>query len=238
MVREQLMANGFPERSKNAINSRAYCLGLRSPLWKKPNSGCFPKGHAPVNKGKKMTREQYEKCRHTMFQKGNRPANTLYDFAVTLRQSKAKLGEFSWYIRIWEGKWILLNQFAWSELHGDIPPKHVITMNPGFEKLVKEHFPEKPEKPQPGDHWQNILEFVKKSKRHLGIITMSENVRRNWDREKVKAKQLALTDNIVAGRFVRGDPELRTRIKKEYPGLIAIKRQEMLNKRLIKNLKK
>lgn len=35
----------------------------------------FKKGHEPANKGKPMSGEQYEKCRATMFQKGNIPAN-------------------------------------------------------------------------------------------------------------------------------------------------------------------
>lgn len=35
----------------------------------------FGKGHIPANKGKKMSPEQYEKCKATMFKKGNVPAN-------------------------------------------------------------------------------------------------------------------------------------------------------------------
>lgn len=35
----------------------------------------FLKGHEPANKGKTMSKEQYEKCKATMFKKGNIPAN-------------------------------------------------------------------------------------------------------------------------------------------------------------------
>lgn len=35
----------------------------------------FQKGHEPVNKGKKMSPEQYEKSKATMFKKGNVPKN-------------------------------------------------------------------------------------------------------------------------------------------------------------------
>ena len=35
----------------------------------------FKKGDEPANKGKKMSPEQYEKCKATMFRKGNVPAN-------------------------------------------------------------------------------------------------------------------------------------------------------------------
>lgn len=38
-------------------------------------TGQFEPGHIPANKGKKMSPEQYEKCKATMFHKGNVPAN-------------------------------------------------------------------------------------------------------------------------------------------------------------------
>lgn len=37
----------------------------------------FQKGHIPDNKGKKMSEQQYEKCKGTMFQKGNVPINQM-----------------------------------------------------------------------------------------------------------------------------------------------------------------
>lgn len=39
-------------------------------------TGRFEKGHKPYNKGKKMSKEQYEKCKATMFEKGNIPKNS------------------------------------------------------------------------------------------------------------------------------------------------------------------
>lgn len=38
-------------------------------------TGQFEPGHIPANKGKKMSPEQYEKCKATMFRRGNIPAN-------------------------------------------------------------------------------------------------------------------------------------------------------------------
>lgn len=38
-------------------------------------TGRYEKGHIPLNKGKKMPPEVYEKAKHTMFKKGNRPHN-------------------------------------------------------------------------------------------------------------------------------------------------------------------
>lgn len=37
--------------------------------------GCFKKGQVPMNKGKKMSPEIYEKVKHTMFHKGHTPVN-------------------------------------------------------------------------------------------------------------------------------------------------------------------
>lgn len=38
-------------------------------------TGHFEKGIVPFNKGKKMTKEQYDTCKRTMFKKGNVPVN-------------------------------------------------------------------------------------------------------------------------------------------------------------------
>lgn len=38
-------------------------------------TGHFEKGHVPKNKGKKMSKSQYEKCADTMFKKGHMPHN-------------------------------------------------------------------------------------------------------------------------------------------------------------------
>ena len=39
------------------------------------HGGCFKKGQVPMNKGKKMSPEVYEKVKHTMFHKGHTPVN-------------------------------------------------------------------------------------------------------------------------------------------------------------------
>lgn len=39
------------------------------------HGGCFMKGSEPANKGKKMSSEQYAKCKKTMFKKGQMPTN-------------------------------------------------------------------------------------------------------------------------------------------------------------------
>lgn len=49
-------------------------FGLR---YKGPAIGRFQKGHIPRNKGKKMSAEQYEKTKATMFKHGDRPENRM-----------------------------------------------------------------------------------------------------------------------------------------------------------------
>ena len=39
------------------------------------HGGCFKKGQVPMNKGKKMSPEVYERVKHSMFHKGHTPVN-------------------------------------------------------------------------------------------------------------------------------------------------------------------
>lgn len=48
----------------------------------------FNKGHISHNKGRKMPKELYEKCKSTMFKKGNLPHNTKQDWEEGLRNDK------------------------------------------------------------------------------------------------------------------------------------------------------
>lgn len=57
--------------SESAIANRKNKLGLVSEIV----GGQFQKGQVSWNKGRKMSKEQYEKCKSTMFKKGNIPSN-------------------------------------------------------------------------------------------------------------------------------------------------------------------
>lgn len=61
----------------------------------------FPKGHTPANKGKKMEPETYQKCKPTMFKKGQLPANTKHFGKPYLHTRTTKTGntEKTWYIQ-------------------------------------------------------------------------------------------------------------------------------------------
>lgn len=230
---DMLKANGFT-RSRASVANTAIKNGLRA-----PGNGRFQKGQAPKNKGKKMSREVYQKASKTMFKKGNRPHTTLYDYAVSLRQSKAVKGEFSWYIRMAKSKWIPLNQFVWMNTHGDIPPHHIITMqNPEFENLVRSYFTETPPKQEPPDQWQKVLAFAREAAPLVGLMSKADNAQRNWDYDKATAATKGLSHKYVLGKMTPKDKETRRYIKKHMPQLVELERQRLLNLREIKNRKK
>lgn len=84
-------------------------------------TGRYEKGHVPNNKGKKMSKEQYGKCKGTMFKKGNIPHNhrpigseriNVYGY------TEVKVAE--------PNKWRPKHQVVWEREHGPIPKQHVI----------------------------------------------------------------------------------------------------------------
>lgn len=62
---------GYLPESKNFPKSY-----IRNHRLNTGKTGHFSKGHVPANKGKAMSREQYEKCKPTMFKPGSIPGNT------------------------------------------------------------------------------------------------------------------------------------------------------------------
>lgn len=230
---DMLKANGF-SRTKASVANTAKKHGLRA-----PGNGRFQKGQTPPNKGKKMPPEVYRRASKTMFKKGQLPHTALYDYAVSLRQSKAVKGEFSWYIRISRFRWILLNQFVWINTHGDIPPFHIITMQkPDFENLVRKYFPEKPSKQEPPGQWEKVLSFAREAAHLVDLMSKAENAQRNWDYEKVTAPTKGLSYKYVLGKMTPKDKETRKYIKNNMPELVELERQRLLNLRHIKSIKK
>lgn len=75
----------------------------------------FKKGQVSWNKGRKMSPEQYDKCKKTMFQKGNLSnARPVGDERINL--------EGYTYIKIMQpNKWKLKHRVLWEEKYGAIP---------------------------------------------------------------------------------------------------------------------
>lgn len=84
-------------------------------------TGYFEKGHIPVSKGKKMSAEQYELCKATMFKKGNRPHNTRPVGSERITKDgyvEVKIAE--------PNKWQLKHRLVWEQAYGKIDDKNII----------------------------------------------------------------------------------------------------------------
>jgi hypothetical protein len=80
----------------------------------------FYKGSIPANKGKPMAKEVYDKCKATMFKRGQAPHNENYDGHERL--SKDGYVE----IRIRRGKYVLKHRHIWEQENGPIPKEMIL----------------------------------------------------------------------------------------------------------------
>ena len=111
-----------------AIYNRAGYLGLKRPpqlfvecgkrLAQNPRSHehRYKKGNVSHNKGKKMPPEQYERCKATMFKKGDLPKQT--------REVGSERVNRDGYTEIkvaHPNKWKLKHRVIWEEAYGEIP---------------------------------------------------------------------------------------------------------------------
>ena len=108
-------------KSENSIRCQKTKLHLYSGI----TGGQFKKGDVPANKGKKMSAEQYERCKATMFKKGTRPKN--YDSVGTEKQAS----DGYIYIKISDKtnvpkkeNWKQKHKLLWEKHHGPVPAGH------------------------------------------------------------------------------------------------------------------
>ena len=78
-----------------------------STLFRKSN-GTYTKGHVPMNKGQKMSKDVFDKLKPTMFKKGIRPANWKEPGTIEIR--KDKNGHLYKYIKISDSNWKLFQR--------------------------------------------------------------------------------------------------------------------------------
>lgn len=113
--------------TENAISNQKTKLGIRSGI-----GGQFPKGHIPANKGKKgyMSPEQYEKCKATMFKKGNIPANHR-----PIGSERIDNRDGSILIKIQDGhlqkNWMSKSRYIYEQAHGKIPKGYKVIFADG-----------------------------------------------------------------------------------------------------------
>ena len=96
--------------------------GLKSGL-----SGQFKKGCVSFNKGKKMSAEQYEKCKHTFFKKGH---------STNTKDIGAERFDKCGYVLIKVDEngrkgWISKHKYLYEKEHGHIPTGHVVMFADG-----------------------------------------------------------------------------------------------------------
>lgn len=80
----------------------------------------FKKGVIPYNKGKKLSEEQYNIAKQTMFKKGHVPSN------IRPIGSERVCKDGSIEIKVSKGKWKKKHRIIWSAAHGDIPKDCII----------------------------------------------------------------------------------------------------------------
>ncbi|MCR5352386.1 MAG: HNH endonuclease [Bacteroidales bacterium] len=139
--REDVFASDIAARlgcSVRRIYNKAKSLGLKRPREIQRLAGKigtrseaamahrFQKGHAPANKGKKMSPETYAKVARTMFKKGRPSIN--HRPVGSERVSKDGYVE----IKVAEpNKWRLKHRVIWEQERGQIPPGHNIQFKDG-----------------------------------------------------------------------------------------------------------
>lgn len=115
-------------RGESTLISYARKLGIKG----KVNTGCIQKGSVPPNKGKKqheyMSAEAIAKTKATRFQKGQKPKNTKFDGATTVREAHGR--PYIWY-RLKNNKWDLLHRVVWRETMGEIPAGYNVQFKDG-----------------------------------------------------------------------------------------------------------
>jgi hypothetical protein len=80
----------------------------------------YSKGREPENKGKPMSKELYDKCKATMFKKGNEPHNTCFDSHERI----SKDGYIE--VRIRKGKYVSKHRHLWEQSNGKLPKGYIL----------------------------------------------------------------------------------------------------------------
>lgn len=90
----------------------------------------FEKGHTPANKGKPMSKEQYEKCKATMFQKGDVPANHMEVGEYTHTTDGYLIQKVKETGTQWE-RFEFVHRRVWEEHNGPVPEGKMVSFLDG-----------------------------------------------------------------------------------------------------------
>lgn len=115
----------------SSLENFAYKRGVyKSEAWKTfTNCGKFSKGDIPVNKGKRMPKDVYAKCKATMFKKGQIPHNK-----KELGHKRVSKDGYV-YVKTGESKlnlnYELLHRHVWEKHNGAIPEGYNVQFKDG-----------------------------------------------------------------------------------------------------------
>ena len=90
----------------------------------------FKKQNVPYNYGQKMSTELYDKCRRTMFKKGNKPTNT-----KNVGDERKDVDDYT-YVKIADRDWRLKQRLVYEKINGPIPAESIVI----FKDRNKENF--------------------------------------------------------------------------------------------------
>lgn len=121
-------------RPIGGVNGKAYDLGLKKSfkhmkalleieakkLAEAGKQYQFKKGQVSHNKGQKMSKEMYEKCKRTMFKPGNKPGNIKKVGAERIDH------EGYTYVKLADADWVLKHRHIWEQVNGPVPANHVV----------------------------------------------------------------------------------------------------------------
>jgi len=128
---------------------------LRNHRIRTGNNTKFKAGHISWNTGKPVRINPA-----TEFKKGNQPANTLFDGAITIRKDNRSDTLYK-YTRVSPSKWRLLQLVVWETENGPVPDGYMVTFKDGIQLNCE------PE--------------------NLMLISLADNIKRNQNREKAGA---------------------------------------------------
>jgi hypothetical protein len=120
-VSELLSAKGY-NRSRRACGITGRLVGLE---YKGPRM-CFQPGHAPINKGRKMKPETFEKCARTMFRQGKLPKNT-----KPIGTEICRADGYWWVKTAQPNAWVQKHRLLWEQANGPIPPGMLVIFKDG-----------------------------------------------------------------------------------------------------------